>query len=60
MEYLVWPDGDYCEPPELEEMMLCCGKSDDFEIVEVHDETQLEYELYKVRTGRYPREELCY
>lgn len=40
MEYCVWPDGAYCEPQDLNEMMLC-GKSDDFELIDVEDEDEI-------------------
>jgi len=53
MEYLVWPDGVYCDPEELEEMILL-GWSDDFEIVEADDDDELEREIHKICTGRYP------
>lgn len=52
MKYLVWPDGDYCDPEELAEMILY-GKSDDFEIVEADDDDELERKIRKICTGHY-------
>jgi hypothetical protein len=56
-EYYVWPDGTYCEPEELTEMMYT-GHSDDFEKVLVEDDEALEAEIHRVMTGSYPKSDL--
>jgi hypothetical protein len=57
MEYLVWPNGDYCEPEDLQEALLF-GKSDDFELIKVEDDAELDREIRRIVNRRTPLEAL--
>lgn len=52
LEYCVWPNGDWCEPEELNEWLL--DHSDDFELVTVFDEEELDDAIERVVNRRTP------